>query len=447
MSIAVKSVPVAEPSSPLAARYHARGLRDNTLNYLEELAQQGDFLRIRFGPISAYFVNHPDLVRDVLVTQASKFYKPAPIKRTVEGLIGYNLFSSDGDVWRVLRKAMQPAFHAKRIASYGDLMTRMTQETVASWDEGAVLDIPAQMMDLTLGITTKALFNRDLRDDQAGEAVLRFLELFNERITSPNVLPSWFPTNANREMRDAIQIGDDLLQPIIEARRASGEDEGDLLSMLIMAQSADDTGVLTDHQVRNEILNLFAAGYEVVAYSATFALYCISQHREVEARLLEELDSVLGGRSASADDLAKLPYLEQVIKEAMRLYPVTTLVGRQANEDVMLDGYTIPKNAGVIVAPWTLHRHPDFWEDALAFKPERFAPDAEAQQHKHAYIPFSTGPRICIGNAFAMMQLQLNLATILQTYRLKTPDDYVFEPMFRFNTRPKHGLPMQVLRR
>jgi cytochrome P450 len=285
------------------------------------------FLRIRFGPISAYFVNHPDLVRDVLVTQASKFYKPAPIKRTVEGLIGYNLFSSDGDVWRVLRKAMQPAFHAKRIASYGDLMTRMTQETVASWDEGAVLDIPAQMMDLTLGITTKALFNRDLRDDQAGEAVLRFLELFNERITSPNVLPSWFPTNANREMRDAIQIGDDLLQPIIEARRASGEDEGDLLSMLIMAQSADDTGVLTDHQVRNEILNLFAAGYEVVAYSATFALYCISQHREVEARLLEELDSVLGGRPASADDLAKLPYLEQVIKEAMRLYPVTTLVG------------------------------------------------------------------------------------------------------------------------
>jgi len=441
-----QTIPTAQPDSLFGALHHARALRNDTLGHLETLAAQGDILQIRFGPVTVVFVNHPDYVREVLVTQNSKFQKPANVKNAVQGLIGYNLFSADGDTWRVLRKAMQPAFHNRRINAYAQLMVEMTEEVISSWQPDTLIDIPEAAMHLTLGITTKALFDVDLRDDKAGAAVLRFLELFNERSTGAPI-PAWLPTPANREMRQAIAVGDDLLQPIIDERRQSGEDRGDLLSMLIMAQAQDDSGVLTDHQVRNEILNLFAAGYEVAAYTTAFTLYLISKHPHVEKQLLDEIDDVLRGRRVTLEDLGNLPYLEMVIKESMRLYPVTTMVGRQAVEGVTVDGYTIPAKATVLVAPWTLHRREDVYQQPEQFDPQRFSPENEAQIHKHAYIPFSTGPRICIGNAFAMLQLKTTLATILQNFRLQIPQDYVFEPMFRFNTRPKHGLPMRTVAR
>lgn len=442
------TIPVAKPPAGETFLYHIQKPRENLIEYIEHLAQQGDILEIKLGPTSLIYINHPDLVRDVLVTQAMKFHKPKSVKRSVEQLIGYNLFSTDGDTWRVLRKSMSPAFHTQRIHAYLDIMADFTEQMIAGWSDDETVEIPDAMMDVTMGITTKTLFDVDLRDQQAGEAILTFLNLFNERISNPLALPTWVPTKSNRQLKAAIEIGDDLLQPIIEERRATGEDHGDLLSMLLIAQREDNTGILTDHQVRNEINNLFAAGYEVVAHTAGFTLYLVSQHPAVEKKLFEEIDTILGDRRVTIEDLPKLVYLEQVIEESMRLLPVTTVLGRQAVEETTIgEGYPVKNGSPILIAPWTLHRLEEFYPEPERFDPERFSPQRRDSIPKHGYIPFSTGPRICIGNAFAMMQLKANLATIWQRYRLSTTEDYQFEPVFRFNTRPKNGLPMVLHQR
>lgn len=440
-------IPTAKAQTGNTLFAHLREMRSNMIAYLEHLARQGDLLRIPFGPVSAYFVNQPDYVREVLVTQAHKSQKPFGVKQAARALFGENLFTSDGEVWRVLRAAQQPAFHTQRVNAYGAMMAAHTAQMLDQWQAGQTIDIPQQMMDLTLGITSKALFNIDLRGQEAGQAIIRFIELFNQRIASPIPIPGWLPTPRNREMKRLIGVADALLQPIIEERRATGEDKGDVLSMLLLAQQADQSGILTDHQVRNEINNLFAAGYEVTGNTLAFTLYLVAQYPAVEAQLVAELDHVLGGRQVTVADLANLPYLEQVVKESMRLLPVTTVVARQTIDAIQLDDYVIPKSQTVLVAPWTLHRHPAYFAEPEQFDPERFNPERREQLHKHAYIPFVTGPRICLGNAFALLQLKINLVTILQRYRLTVAPGYHFEPFFRFNTRPKNGLPMVVHQR
>jgi cytochrome P450 len=320
--------------------------------------------------------------------------------------------------------------------------------------------MPKAMMNLTLGITTKALFGQDLRDDVAGQAIIRFIELFSQRLSRLPV-PAWLPIPSNWEIKRQIAIIDRHLSPLIAERHQLFAEHDDVLSMLIQAQAADTTGLLTNQQIKNEVLNLFAAGYEVTAHTLAFTLYLISQHPDVEARLFDEIDRVLGQRAITQGvapavgcpkgckaiaipDLEQMPYLEMVLKESMRLLPVTTVLSRQATEKVVLNGYTLPKNSLVLIAPWTLHRCPEYFPNPLCFDPERFHRDRKDTIPKFAYLPFSAGPRICIGNAFAMMQMRINLATILQGYRLTVAPEYQFEPFYSFNTRPKNGLPMTV---
>lgn len=442
-----QAIPVASKPDGTNFMYHAQQLRDDALKHLQTLATQGDLVRVPVGPVSFYLVNHPDLVREVLVTQATKFHKPGNVKAAVQGVMGTNLFASDGDVWRILRRAVSPAFHMKRIQHYTETIAHYAQEMVDGWRGQATVDMPTAMMDLTMGVTTRILFDIDLRDKDAGHAILDFLDAFNERITSNVPVPGWLPVPSNIKMKRNIRTIDEVLLPIIEERRASGEDRGDLLSMLLIAQQQDDSGVLTDHQVRNEVLNLFAAGYEVTAHTTAFTLYLIAQHPLVADRLLYEIDHVLAGQRITMDNLPDLPYLEMVIKESMRLLPVTTMIGRQLVEATTIGAYDLPKNAYVLVAPWTLHRRPDVFPQPDQFLPERFSPSREGEIPKHAYIPFSTGPRICLGNTFAMLQMRVTLATILQQYQLRVPDDYVFEPFWRFNMRPKGGLPLHLTQR
>jgi cytochrome P450 len=425
-------------------RGHMRAMREDMIGYLEHLAGQDNFLRIPLGFFgSAYFVNSPNLVQEVFLKQSKKFQKPFTVKYTAKEFFGENLFTSDGELWQALRATIQPAFHAQRINAYGDTMVNYTKAMVSQWQPGQAIDIPKAMMDLTLGITTKALFGEDLRDDVAGQAIIRFIELFSQRI-SGFPIPAWLPIPSNWEIKRLIAVGERHLSPLIAERRKSFEKHDDVLSVLIQAQAVDTTGLLTDRQIRNEVTNLFAAGYEVTAHTLAFTLYLISQHPSVEARLLEEIDRVVGQRAIATSDLEQMPYLEMVLKESMRLLPVTAVVSRQAVENVVLQGYTLPKNSVVLIAPWTLHRNPEYFPNPLEFNPERFHRDRQDKIPKFAYLPFSGGPRICIGNAFAMMQMRINLATILQNYRLSVAPGYKFETLYRFNTRPKNGLPMIV---
>lgn len=441
-----QAVPRAKAPEGKNFLYHLQAPNDDLLGYLEHIAKQGDIVQLSVFP--AYFVNHPDYVQQVLVTQSKSFHKPDSVKYAVEQMFGtQNLFSSDDEVWRVLRKVMQPAFHMRRISGYLDLMVDSTEKMLATWQDGEALDFPEAMMDLTMSITTQTLFSQDLVDAQAGQAILEFLDLFNQRITSPIRKPAWLPLPSNQKMKATLQVIDDLLLPIIEERRKSGEDTGDLLSFLLLAQQEDDTGVLTNLQVRNEVLNLFAAGYEVTGNTTAFTMYLIMQHDDVRERLLTEIDAALAKKPLTLDTLAEMPYLEQVIKESMRLLPVTAVVTRTATADVMIDNYRIPKNSQVFVAPWNLHRREDIFPDAEQFKPERFSPENEKDIPKHGYIPFSTGPRICLGNAFAMLQMRSTLALILKAYQFELAEDYVFEPFWRFNTRLKNGLPVTIHKR
>lgn len=439
-----KTIPQASAPQGKSFLYHLRAPQQDMMGYLEHLASFGDIVQIGFLP--AYFVNHPDYVQQVLVTQASKFHKPNNVKRALKGLVDDNLFSADDAVWRTLRKAIQPGFHMQRIGSYLDTMVDYTQRTVARWEDQQRVDMIADLMDLTLATTNKALFNMDLGEDEEtkviGDAVLQFLDHFTDRLTAPMPTPFWIPTPANQEMKRLVEVAEDLVTPIIEAHRASGEDKGDLISMLLQAQANDDTGILTDEQIVKEVHNLAAAGYEVTTFSMAFMLYLVATHPEVEAKLLAELDNVLGDKPLTMETLSQLSYNEQVVKEALRLLPVTTVVSRQAVEAVEFNGYSIPKGAQVLVSPWTLHRRDDIYPQPEQFDPERFSAENEDAIPKHGYIPFSTGPRICIGNAFATLQMRAMLATIYQHYRLRVPEDYQMEYLWRFNMRPQNGLPM-----
>ena len=426
---------------------HVRAMQQDMISYLEGLAQQGDFLKVPLGLGTAYYLNHPDDIREVLVRQAEKFQKPATVKWAAKGLFGENLFTADGQLWQLVRQTLQPAFQSQQIRDHAQIMINETVTLVDQWQPGQTLEMCQAMMDLTMGITSQAFFGIDLRDRPEAKGIVRFIELFNLRISGFPV-PGWLPLPATLEMKRYIAETDRLLTPLIAERRRNPAAYTDILAMLIQAQAKDTTGLITEKQVRNEVFNLFAAGYEVTANSLAFALYLIQQHPDVEARLLAEIEQVLGHRTIQFEDLAQMPYLECVLKESMRLLPVTTVFARQSTEAVSWTtsgcDRNIPKNVGVLISPWTLHRRADIYPDPLTFQPDRFNLNVRSQLPKFAYLPFSGGNRICLGQAFAMTQMRINLATILQRYRLHTATDYILEPYFSFNTRPKHGLPMQV---
>ncbi len=423
---------------------HIRAMRQDMIDYLENLAQQGDFLKIPLGLLgTSYYLNHPDDIREVLVRQSQFFHKPFAVKYAARGLFGENLFTTDGRLWEVLRQTLQPAFQSQQIQDHAQIMIQATAEMVNQWEPGQTIEICQAMMDLTMGITTQAFFGVDLRDRAEGKVLVRFIELFNQRISGLPV-PAWLPLPVTLEMKRYLSKGYLFFNSLIAERRASQGTYTDILAMILNAQAADETGLITDQQIRNEVSNLFAAGYEVTSYSLAFALYLIHKHPSVEARLRAEINQIIGNRPITFDDLAQMPYLECVLKESMRLLPVTTVFGRQSTTKVTWANRSIPKNSLILISPWTLHRRADIFADPLSFNPDRFEVNVRSQIPKFAYLPFGGGPRICLGQAFAMTQMRINLATILQRYRLTTVPDYQLEPYFSFNTRPKHGLPMQL---
>ena len=422
---------------------HARAMRQNMIGYLENLSKQGDFLKIPLGLTNAYYLNHPDDIRQVLVTQADRFHKPFTVKYAAKGLFGENIFTTDGKLWEVLRQTLQPGFLSQQIRSYSQIMIETSLELVDRWKSGETIEICQEMMDLTMGITTQAFFGVDLRDRTEGKVLIRFIELFNQRLSGLPV-PSWLPLPATLEMKRYLNGGNEFFNALIAARRAAKGTYTDLFAMILNAQAADQTGLMTDKQICNEVSNLFAAGYEVTGYSLAFTLYLIHKHPLVEARLRAEIDRVIGDRPITFDDLAQMPYLECVLKESMRLLPVITVFGRQSIAKVTWGDREMPKNSAVFISPWTLHRRADIFADPLTFNPDRFEVKVRSQIPKFAYLTFGGGQRICLGQAFALTQMRINLATILQRYRLTTAPDYQLEPYFSFNTRPKNGLPMQL---
>jgi cytochrome P450 len=408
----------------------------------------GDVVSARFGRRSVVFLNHPDLVEEVLVNQNRKFIKHYRLRDTRRTL-GQGLLTSEGEFWRVQRKLAQPAFHRDRIAAYARFMVEATERLLGSWADGQVRDVQEDMMQLTLEIVAKTLFDADIEGQSAEasaamETLMRAFIVRTGNLISP---PIWFPSPLNLRVLGAVRRLETILLTIIADRRKSGEDWGDLLSMLLRAQDEESGRRMTDQQLRDEVMTLFMAGHETTANTLAWTWYLLSQHPDVETRLHAELDQVLDGRSPTVADLPKLKYTESVINETLRIYPTVWMVGREAIEPVELGGYRIPAGTTVFMPQWVIHRDSRWFDDPEVFRPERWEDGLMQKIHRYAYFPFGGGPRICIGNNFALMEASLILATIARRYSLKLAPDATIALLPTMTLRPAHGVKVILSRR
>lgn len=453
MNTASPTIPpnVASPRRPPGppARGLGGNLREFAADRLGTLArwarEYGDLVSARFGPKRILFANHPDLVEEVLVHQNRKFIKHYRL-RQAKLTLGEGLLTSEGEFWRNQRKLMQPAFHRDRIAAFADLMADFSQRLIAPWENGQTRDIQADMMRLTLEIVAKSLFGAELGGESAdvGAAMETLMHNFMNSTASAIMIPRWIPIPSNLRTAAAVKRLDRVLYRIIAQRRESGDDGGDLLSMLLHAQDEESGRRMTDRQLRDECMTLFLAGHETTANTLSWAWYLLSQHPVAESRFHEELDRVLDGRRPTLADLPRLPYTDGIVNEALRLYPPAWMLGREANEPVELGGFRIAKGTTIFLTACVIHRDPRWFDDPDAFRPERWADGLMQRIPRYAYFPFGGGPRICIGNSFAQMEAALVLATIGRSYRLRLAPDAVVEPLPSMTLRLAHGLRMVV---
>jgi cytochrome P450 len=423
--------------------------RRDMLGFMTQAAREfGDVVSIRVGLKRITLINHPDLIEQVLVTDSRHFIKHY-VLRLLRPTLGNGILMSEGDFWLRQRRLVQPAFQRSRINAYGPIMVAYTERLLAGWKDGETRDMHTDMMRLALEIVAKALFDADVADKarDVGEALEEGMQTFVRRWKSLYPLPIWVPTPNNLRIRRVVRRLDAIIYGFIKERRASGVDRGDLLSMLLNAQDEDDGSRMTDRQVRDEAMTLFLAGHETTANAMAWTWYLLAQHPEVESRLVAELQTVLGGRPPTVDDLPRLRYTEMVVTEAMRVLPPVYAFGREAVRPVTLGGYHIPAGATVIMSQWVMHRDPRYFEDPEQFRPERWADGLAKRLPRFAYFPFGGGPRLCIGNTFAMMEAVLILATMAQPYRFTLLPDRPVIPRTTVTLRPEQGIWGVITRR
>jgi cytochrome P450 len=423
-------------------------LRHDWLGALTRYAREyGDFVPLRAGPRRLVLLAHPDLIEAVLVTHNRSFIKSPILRRS--RLLGRGLLSSDGEHWRRQRRLIQPAFHRQRIAAYGETMVAAAEQMLDQWRDGERRDVHAEMMQVTLEIVGSTLFGAHVGGEAAeiSTAISVTQQRFNQRLNSTfSLLTDLLPTPGNLAFKRAVERLDRVIYDIIERRRASGEDQGDLLSMLLDAQDEDGSG-MTDKQVRDEVMTLFIAGHETTAIALSWTWYLLSRHPRVRERLEAELAEQLGGRPPTVEDLPRLPYAELVVTEALRLYPPAWSQSRETFEPCVIGGYPVAKGTILVLSQWVVHRDPRFFERPDAFEPERWEDGLAKRLPRFAYFPFGGGPRQCIGNSFALMEAHLLLATIAQRFRLEVPPDHEVVPGPAATLRPKGGVPVTLHQR
>ncbi len=409
----------------------------------------GDIAHWRIGPQDIYLFSHPDLIRDVLVTNQKNFHKSRGLERA-KRLLGNGLLTSEGEFHLRQRRLAQPAFHRQRIATYAGTMIDYAERTGARWQDGETVDMHNEMMRLTLGIVARTLFDADVDNEAAeiGAALTQAFESFNLAMLPFTELLEKLPLPAVRRFNAARDTLDRTIYRMIEERRRSGEDRGDLLSMLLLATDTEgDGGGMSDLQLRDEALTIFLAGHETTANALTWTWYLVSQNPDVEAKLHAEVDAVLGDRAPCFEDLASLPYTRMVFAESMRLYPPAWAIGRRALEPFDVRGYRIPKRAVVLMSQYIVHRLPEYFPDPERFDPERWTPEAQASRPKFSYFPFGGGTRVCIGEQFAWMEGVLLIAALSRKWRMNLVPGHPVEVQPLITLRPKHGMSMTVHKR
>lgn len=425
-----------------------KNLQQNPLEFLVELAQTyGGIAQIPLPLMNIFSLAEPQAVKHVLQDNARNYSKKTLQFTNLALVTGQGLLTSDGEFWLRQRRMMQPAFHRGRIASFGSAMTQAALRLVERWQsrQGQALDIDHEMMEMTLEIVGQTLFSADLSDaaSQLVRATLTTLDFVIYKAQNPFAAPLFLPTWRNREFKRALATLDAAAYKLIEERRKS-QPKDDLLSMLLEARS-EDGQAMNDLQLRDELITLIIAGHETVASALTWSWHLIAQHPQAQQKLHTELAQVLAGRTPGVEDLPRLPYTRALFDEALRLYPPAWLITRRAIEDDQIGGYPVPKGSLIITSPYIVHRQPQAWPQPEAFRPERFL--EEARVPRYAYIPFGGGPRLCIGNNFALLEGPLILATIAQHYRLVPASAKPVEAAPLVTIRPRGGLWMRLEKR
>jgi cytochrome P450 len=423
---------------------HTFAYERDPLGFMTRCAREyGDVVSLRFPGMPTVMFNHPDQIEYVLRTAHQNFIKDK-FTRRMKPLLGEGLLTSEGAQWRRQRRLVQPSFHHAQIQQYGAVMVADADRMLRDWKPGETRNIHHEMMRLTLQIVARTLFDVDV----AGEAkeVGELLEIVMDFFVNPlNLLPGrlWIPTPLVLRFRRAAKRLDAIIRRMIEDRRPAAARSTDLISRLLTAR--DEAGAaMSDQQIRDELITLFLAGHETTALTLTYCFWLLGQNPHAEGKLVEELQTVLGGRPPTAADAPRLTYTEWVVKESMRLYPPAWGVARQAIDDCEVGGWFIPKGTQLALTQWIVHRDARWFDEPEEFKPERWADDLQRRLPRGAYFPFGDGPRICIGQGFAMLEAVLLLATIAQRFRLRLVPDQRFELVPSITVRPRYGVQVVV---
>jgi cytochrome P450 len=435
----VPTVP-ALPGLPVLGNLFA--FRRDRLAIHDDAALLGPIARFQIGPIPVYTISDADLAHEILVTKAAAMAKSAGL-HYLAPVLGDGLLTADGEVHKRHRKLLAPAFAPKRLAGYADVMVEETRRTVDTWRAGKQVDLAQEIMEMTLAIAGRTLFGAEVRGDAA--TVGRGLELAMhstiEALASPLQLPYAFPLPRHLRMRRAVKMLDEVVFRLIADGRRRGTDLGDVLSVLLVAD--DEAGRLTDREIRDEVMTLLLAGHETTANALAWTWYELGRNPGALARLVAEVDHVIGTRPVTADDLPAMPWNLAVLDEAMRLHPPAYQTGRETAEPVDVGGHHFPTGSILAINIRGIHRRADYFPAPLAFLPERMLPDAKKARPRHHYLPFGAGPRVCIGSHFALLEAQLCLATMAQRATIHTLVTRV-EPEPLITLRPRGGLPALV---
>lgn len=414
--------------------------------------ENGDIVRFYLGNRVVHAVRHPDFAREILVTRGREFLKP----KLNEGLglvLGKGLVSNDdNESWLTQRRMMQPIFHRQHIADLAEEMTAAGENLLNRWNdsgENPTVNMTEEMMRLTLEVITKTMFGTDVSDqtNKIGEAVQFLSHFIHNRLQNPLSLPLKIPTPKNLAFQKSTRMINEIIEEIIRQRRTSVEKREDLLQMLLDAREEETGEGMNEEQIRNEVLTIFAAGHETTANALTWTWFLLSQHPEVFSKMQAEIDEVLQGEKPTLADIPKLKYVSQVFNESLRLFPPVVMIPRRVDAETTLQGYQIPKDSLVFVNIYHIQRHPDLWENADEFIPERWEENLRKEQPQLAFMPFGAGQRLCIGNHFALMEGTLFLAQIAQKFTPQLAEKQQVTPDVGITMTPKKGLLMKIKKR
>ena len=443
------STRVSYPPGPRAGLPGAEILayRRDPLGMFTRLAREhGDVAHVRLGAYDLVLLSHPEYIRDLLVTHHRNFQK-GPALRNTKVVLGEGLLTSEGELHLRQRRLAQPAFHRQRIPAYAAAMAAHAGRLGGRWEDGDTVEVSREMSHLTLRVVAETLFGARVEGeaDEILGALTEAMRWFDLLLLPWAPLLLRLPLPATRRFRAAQDRLDGTVRRLIEERRGTGEDRGDLLSMLLLA--SEDGERMTAGQLRDEALTIFLAGHETVANMLTWTWYLLSQRPDVEERLHAELDEVLAGGPPSAADVPRLKYTRMVLAESMRLYPPAWGVGRRALGPYEVGGWRLPAGTVVVASQWVTHRDERWYPEPERFDPLRWAPGAEAVRPRYAYFPFGGGPRVCIGEGFAWMEGIILLATLARGWRLRLAPGQRVAPRPLITLRPEHGMRMVLERR